>query len=37
MRVTTISLDLAKQVFQIHGVCATGAVAVRRRLRRARG
>lgn len=34
MQFTTIGLDLAKQVFQIHGVDATGAVIVRKRLRR---
>jgi transposase len=34
MQITTIGLDLAEQVFQIHGVDATGAVAIRRRLRR---
>ena len=34
MQVTTIGLDLAKQVFQIHGVDAAGAVVVRRKLRR---
>lgn len=31
----TIGLDLAKLVFQVHGVDAAGAVTVRRRLRRA--
>jgi len=35
VQLTTIGLDLAKQVFQIHGVDATGSVVVRRRLRRA--
>jgi hypothetical protein len=34
--VTTIGLDLAKAVFQVHGVDAVGAVAVRRALRRSR-
>jgi transposase len=34
--VTTIGLDLAKTVFQVHGVDAAGAVVVRRSLRRAR-
>ena len=34
MQVTTIGLDLAKQVFQVHGVDAGGAVVVRRQLRR---
>ena len=32
--VTTIGLDLAKNVFQVHGVDAAGAIAVRRALRR---
>ncbi len=32
--VTTIGLDLAKNVFQVHGVDAEGAVVVRRKLRR---
>jgi hypothetical protein len=31
--VTTIGLDIAKSVFQIHGVDAAGEVMVRRRLR----
>jgi transposase len=34
MQVVTIGLDLAKSVFQVHGVAADGTVAVRRRLRR---
>jgi transposase len=34
MQVSTIGLDLAKQVFQVHGVDAEGAVVLRRRLRR---
>src|SRR5205814_200757 len=34
MQVTTIGLDIAKRVFQIHGVDAAGAVVVRRKLRR---
>jgi transposase len=33
--VTTIGLDLAKTVFQVHGVDAEGTVMVRRSLRRA--
>ncbi len=33
-RVTTIGLDLAKRVFQVHGVDAAAAVTVRRSLRR---
>ena len=32
--VTTIGLDIAKSVFQIHGVDAQGNVVVRRQLRR---
>ena len=31
--VTTIGLDLAKNVFQIHGVDASGRIVVRRQLR----
>ena len=34
MQITTIGLDIAKRVFQAHGVDATGAVVVRKRLRR---
>jgi transposase len=34
MKITTIGLDLAKSVFQVHGVDAEGNVTVRRRLRR---
>jgi transposase len=34
MQVSTIGLDLAKSVFQVHGVDAAGAVVVRRKLRR---
>jgi transposase len=34
--VTTIGLDIAKSVFQVHGIDAAGAVLVRRRLSRAR-
>ncbi len=34
MNVTTIGIDLAKSVFQLHGVDATGAVVFRKRLRR---
>jgi hypothetical protein len=33
-QITTIGLDLAKRVFQVHGVDAAGAVVVRRALRR---
>ncbi len=35
MQLATIGLDLAKNVFQVHGVEAEGRVVVRRRLRRA--
>jgi len=35
MEITTIGLDLAKSVFQVHGVDASGQVVVRRSLRRA--
>jgi transposase len=35
VEVITIGLDIAKNVFQVHGVDARGAVAVRRQLRRA--
>ncbi len=34
--VITIGVDVAKNVFQVHGVDAEGAVAVRRQLRRSR-
>jgi transposase len=34
-QITTVGIDLAKSVFQVHGVDATGAVVVQRRLRRA--
>ena len=33
--VTTIGFDLAKHVFQVHGVDAEGATALRKQLRRA--
>lgn len=35
MNATTIGLDIAKSVFQIHGVDAVGTVVVKRKLRRA--
>lgn len=35
MKVTTIGLDLAKSVFQVHGVNAEGGIVLRKRLRRA--
>src|SRR5215469_2730226 len=34
-QISTIGLDLAKNVFQLHGVDASGAVVLRRQLRRA--
>lgn len=34
MQVTTIGLDLAKNVFQIHGIDAAGEVVIRKRVRR---
>ena len=33
-RVTTIGLDIAKSVFQLHGVDAAGTVVIRRQLKR---
>jgi transposase len=35
MQITTIGIDLAKTVFQIHAVDADGATVIRKRLRRA--
>jgi transposase len=35
MEITTVGLDLAKNVFQVHAVSSTGEVVVRRALRRA--
>ena len=35
MQITTIGLDLAKSIFQVHGVDDAGQVMVRRKLRRA--
>jgi transposase len=35
MEITTIGLDLAKHVFQVHGIDASGKVTVRKALRRA--
>ena len=35
-KVATIGLDIAKSVFQVHGVAADGEVLIRRRLTRAR-
>jgi transposase len=36
MQVTTIGLDIAKNVFQVHGVDARGKVVLQKRLGRAR-
>ena len=35
MKITTVGLDLAKTVFQVHGVADDGGIIARRRLRRA--
>ena len=35
MKITTVGLDLAKSVFQVHAISNTGDVVVRRSLRRA--
>ena len=35
-QVVVVGLDIAKSVFQVHGVDRDGAVVVRRRLRRSR-
>ena len=35
MQITTVGLDLAKNLFQVHGVDAEERVVVRRQLRRA--
>ena len=34
MQITTIGLDIAKNVFQVHGIDANETVVVRKRLRR---
>ena len=34
--VTTVGLDIAKSVFQVHGIDASGAVLVQRKLTRSR-
>ena len=34
MSITRVGIDLAKQVFQIHGVDRTGKVLIRKQLRR---
>ena len=36
MQITTIGLDIAKNVFQVHGIDAAEKVIVRKQLRRAR-
>jgi transposase len=35
MEISTVGLDLAKSIFQVHAVDATGTVVVRKALRRA--
>jgi transposase len=35
--VSTIGLDIAKSVFQVHGVDVDGAVVIRKRVSRAQG
>ncbi len=35
MKVTTVGIDLAKQIFQVHGVDGHGKTVIRRQLRRA--
>jgi transposase len=35
MKVTTVGIDLAKQVFQIHGVDEHGKTTIKKQLRRA--
>jgi hypothetical protein len=35
MQVTTIGLDIAKRVFQVHGIDSEGAIVIRRKLKRA--
>ncbi len=34
MKITTIGIDLAKEIFQIHGVDGCGKVAVRKQVKR---
>jgi transposase len=34
MQITTVGLDLAKRIFQVHAVDASGSVVVRKALRR---
>lgn len=33
-KITTVGLDIAKHVFQVHGINGAGAIVSRRRLRR---
>jgi len=33
-KISMIGFDVAKNVFQVHGVCASGAAVLRRQLRR---
>jgi transposase len=35
MEITTVGLDLAKNIFQVHAIAADGTIVVRRALRRA--
>lgn len=35
MEITTVGIDFAKNVFQVHGISGTGEVIARRALRRA--
>jgi transposase len=35
MQITTLRIDLAKSIFQVHGVNETGVVVLRRKFRRA--
>ena len=35
MRITTIGIDLAKNIFQVHGVTEDGVIAFNKSLRRA--
>lgn len=37
LKISTIGLDLAKSVFQVHGADASGAVVLRKTLRRITG
>ena len=36
MKITTIGIDLAKEIFQIHGVDAHGKAVLRKQLRRSK-